>query len=254
MRTSLRIGMSLILTLAIPLLAHADFAVSFGASWDGASLQEVLDAEYGIGVINAATDYEGYLAGDADPPYWLDSGVEGFIVREIAGWHNTNVMGWYVEDLLGAPPIDGVDDGVIFTGPMVEGNTAIVTFPGGVTQFGFYLDPQGPGDGGAHARHPEVHYTNRFYNDIGTNGSTTYHAPLDGDPQCLVYNITHLRNGVQTYVLAWEDIDSGAEIVPAYDFYKTDNDYQDLVVEITAISVVKTEQSSWGKLKSLYED
>jgi hypothetical protein len=234
--------------------AQADFVVAWGVSWDGVSLQEVLDAEYGFGVIDAATDYEGYLAGDADPPYWEDLGLDGVVIREIAGFQNTNVMGWYAEDLLGAPIIDGVDDGVVFTGPMAEGQQIVISFPGGVTQFGFYLNPQGGGDGGANAPEPEMHFTNRAYNDIGPNGAGTIHAPLDGDPQCLIYNITHLRNGVKTYVLAWEDLDSGSEITPAYDWFTTDNDYQDLVVEVTAISVVRTEESSWAQIKSLYDN
>jgi hypothetical protein len=252
-RTLLRIGIAFSLTLALASLAHADFVVPFGVSWEAISLQDVLDAEYGIGTIDAATDYEGYLVGDADPPYWEDLGLDGVIIREIAGFQYTNVMGWYEEDLLGAPAIDGVDDGVIFTGPMAPGAQVILTFPGGITQFGFYLNPQGAGGGGAYAPEPEVHFTNRFYNDIGPSGAGTIHAPTDGDPQCLVYNITHLRNGVKTYVLAWEDLDSGAAIAPAYAWDKTDNDYQDLVVEITAISVVRTQDSTWAQIKSLYD-
>jgi hypothetical protein len=247
--------------LAFPLVsllfatpALGDFAVSFGVSWDSISLQSVLDAEYGVGVIDAATDYEGYLPGDADPAYWEDLGVDGLIIREIAGFQNQNVFGWYKETLAGAPVIDGVDDGIIFTGPMAQGSIANVVFPGGTTQFGFYLNPNGPGAGGNFAQEPEHHFTNRFYNDIGPTGSGALHVPLDGDAQVLIYNITHLRGGVPTFVLAWEDIDSGCAIAPAYHWDFTDNDYQDLVVEITAISTVKSQDSSFGSIKSLYRD
>ena len=241
------------LTFAAPALA--DFTVSFGGvSWDSISLQSVLDAEYGAGVINAATDYEGYLPGDADPAYWEDLGFDGLIIREIAGFQNQNTMGWYKETLAGAPAIDGIDDGVIFTGPMAQGQMASVSFPGGTTQFGFYLNPNGTGDGGNNALEPELHFTNRSYNDIGPNGSGALHAPLDGDPQGLIYNITHLRGGVPTFIIAWEDIDSGSEISPVYHWDKTDNDYQDLVVEITAISTVKSEDTSFGSIKALYRD
>lgn len=247
----------LALSLVVSLLAApalADFAVSWGSSWDGIALQSVLDTEYGAGVINAATDYEGYLLGDADPAYWEDLGVDGLIIREIAGFQNTNVMGWYKETLAATPAIDGVDDGVIFTGPMAAGSVANVVFPGGTTQFGFYLNPQGPGDGGAYAPEPEKHFTNRSYNDLGTNGGGATHAPFDGDAQALVYNISHLRGGVPTFIVAWEDLDSGSIVAPAYDWWRTDNDYQDLVVEITAISTVQTEDASFGAIKALYRN
>jgi hypothetical protein len=244
-----------LVVLAVTAPAVADFPVAFGpTSWDSVPLQSVLDAEYGAGVINAATDYEGYLSGDADPAYWEDLGVDGLIIREVAGFQNTNIMGWYKETLSSAPAIDGVDDGVIFSGPMAQGATASVIFPGGTTQFGFYLNPNGSGSGGNNAPEPEIFFTNRFYNDIGPNGSGTLHDPLDGDPQALVYNISHLRGGVPTYVLCWEDLDSGSEISATYHWDKTDNDYQDLVVEITAVSTVDNEDASFGSIKALYRD
>jgi len=180
------------------------------------------------------------------------AGVDGFIIREIAGFRNRNTMGWYEETLAGAPVIDGVDDGVVFDGPMSQGQSTTLTFPGGITQFGFYLNPNGPQDGGGNAPEPEMFFTNRFYNDLGPDGSGANFAPFDGDPQCLVYNITHLRNGVPTFLLAWEDLDYGSEIAPSYHWSKTDNDFQDLVVEISAISTVRTTSNSFGQVKSLF--
>ena len=47
---------------------------------------------------------------------------------------------------------------------------------------------------------------------------------------------------------------AGAELSTTYDECKTDNDYNDLVVRITASSPVKTETSSWGQVKSLFQD
>ena len=250
---SIRKGLPVLFTLLVVAApARADFPVTWGTSWDGVSLQDVLDTEYGPGVINSLTDYEGYLAGDADPAYWEDLGVDGFIIREIAGFSNKNTMGWYQETLAGTPVIDGVDDGVVFDGPMSQGQVAMLTFPGGVTQFGFYLNPNGSLDGGGNAPEPELFFTNRFYNDLGPNGGGSPHAPFDGDPQCLIYNITHLRSGVPTFVLAWEDLDYGSQIAPSYHWDKTDNDYQDLVVEISAISTVKTTASSFGQVKALF--
>ncbi|MFH2054001.1 MAG: hypothetical protein ABIK96_16210 [bacterium] len=136
--------------LALPVLAGA-FEVTWGSSWDNVPLQTVLDNEYGPGAIEAATDYEGYLAGDADPAYWLD-------------------------------------------------------------------------------------------------------ASIDGDPQCLVYNITHLNGGIPTFVLAWEDLDYGSAIAPSYAWDKTDNDFQDIVVEIQALSPVPSESETWGGVKALFRD
>ena len=78
------------------------------------------------------------------------------------------------------------------------------------------------------------------------------HAPTGGDPQALIFNITHLRNGVPTYVIAWEDIDSGSPLRDTYAPGFTDNDYNDLVVEIRANSPVKTEEATWGELKSRF--
>lgn len=250
MRSFLTLTLLLVPAVA---LATSPFPISMGTSWDGISLQAVLDAEYGVGVIDVMTDYEGYLAGDADPAYWEDFDLDGMIVREIAGYADTNVMGWYAETLSSAPAIDGVDDGVVFTGPMSPGATAFVVFPAGLTRFGLYLNPNGPGNSG-NAAEPEIFFSNRFYNDIGPNGAAAAQAPFDGDVQCLVFNITHLNNGVPTYVIAWEDLDSGAQITPTYTSYGTDNDYNDLVVEIRADSPVPTESTSWSKMKALYQN
>ena len=212
------------------------FEVVFGASWDGISLQQILDTEYGVGVIDVATDYEGARCGDAETPYWLDDSVDGWIVREVADFAPTNVLGWYAEELTGAPSIDGIDDGVIFDGSAGEGGTAFVGLTG-PTRFGLYLNPNGAGDG-TNAPEPEAFFTNRFYNDEGVDGSGVVHAPESGDPQALIFNITHLRNGVPTYVVAWEDIDSGSPLAPSYEAGFTDNDFNDLVVEIRANSPV----------------
>lgn len=232
--------------------AAARFDVTFGNSWDGIPLQQILDDEYGVGAVDAATDYEGYRAGDADPPYWVDAGLNGVLVREIAGFSSQNTLGWYEEDLVARPIIDDFGDGVVFDGSLEAGATAGITFPGGVTRFGFYLNPNGTGDSN-HAPEPELFFTNRFHNDLGPDGSgPPPHAPLDGDPQCLVYNVTHLNQGVPTYVLAWEDLDYGGPLTATYSG-GTDNDFNDLVIEVSADSPVPAVASSWGRVKALYE-
>ena len=133
-----------------------------------------------------------------------------------------------------------------------SGATTTVVFPGGLTRFGFWLNPNGDQAGGAHAPEPELFFTNRFYNDLGPAGGGGTNAPLDGDVQCLVFNISHLRGGVPTYILAWEDLDYGAPISPSYDWATTDNDYNDLVIEIQAISPVAVEQVSLGSVKAMF--
>ena len=212
------------------------FPVTLGPSWDGISLQQILDTEYGPGTLDVTTDYEGAQCGDAQTPYWLDDAVDGWIIREVADFAPSNVLGWYAETLGGPPLIDGVDDGVIFDGSGSEGETAFVGLPG-PTRFGLYLNPNGRDDG-TNAPEPEIFFTNRTYNDIGPDGSGAIHAPDGGDPQALIFNITDLRDGVPTYVVAWEDIDSGSELRDTYAPGYTDNDFNDLVVEIQASSPV----------------
>ncbi len=240
----------------ISLLAGAGAAsampVVIGNSWDSIPLQQILDNRYGTGVINVATDYEGHNPGDADPPYWQDTSVGGLIIREIAGYANNNTMGWYAETLSGRPVIDGIGDGVIFSGAMSAGATTAIAFPNGLTRFGFWLNPNGGGDSGAWAPEPEKFFTNRFYNDIGTTGAGATHAPTDGDVQCLVFNISHLYNGVPTYIVAWEDLDYGSPVTAAYSSTSTDNDFNDLVVEIQAASPVPVQSESWGSVKALF--
>ena len=243
------VALALLCTVAAPASA---FDVTFGASWDGPSyeLQVVLDDYLGAGVVDAATEYEGYLPGDAVVPYWFDSLVDGIVVREIAGNRDTNILGWYVEDEAGIPLIDGVDDGVILSGTENPGETVFVDF-GAPTKFGLYLNPNGTGDSN-NAPEPELFFANRFYNDIGPDGSGAVHAPFDGDAQALIYNVSAFR-GYPSYIVAWEDLDSGAAIQPAC-CTGTDNDYNDLVIEISAQSPVRTEVTSWGAVKTLYED
>ena len=86
------------------------------------------------------------------------------------------------------------------------------------------------------------------------HGSGAIHPPFDGDVQCLIFNITHLRGGVPTYVVAWEDNDSGSPLSDSWSPTTTDNDFNDLVVEISAFSPVKVEDTSWGEIKSRYDD
>lgn len=248
---------SLLLLLSLAPSAHAVFDVAWGSSWDGVPLQDIIDdflstqfpGSYNPGDIDVFTNYEGYLPGDADlspKPYWEDSEFDGLLVQELAGYDDRNTFGWYE---IGFPDIDGFNDGVIFDGPASPGATATVTFAA-PTQFGFWLNPNGELDSRG-APEPEIFYTDRTLNDIGPDGSGTIHGPENGDPQCLIYNVSYLY-GRPAYILAWEDLDYGLEVSGTAGAHYTDNDFNDMVVLILASSPVPTDSSSWGQIKSLY--
>lgn len=238
----------LALALAAP-AARAQVPVVFGTTWDGAgnSLQDIVDARYGPGMIDVATDYIGHDAGDPDPFGWTDLQFDALLVREIAGNANQNVVGWYKED--GAMPvIDGVDDAVVFNGPDGAGTARFIVFPV-PTAFGFYMNPNGPG-GATNAPEPEKFFTNRLFNDRGPDGSGAVHAPLDGDVQALVFDISAIVGVPNSWLVCFEDLDSGAQPGPCC--ATTDNDFNDFVFEVQAIGTTDAKAISFGKLKSIY--
>ncbi len=222
--------------------------VVFGQSWDGPAktLQKIVDARYGVGAINVTTDYMGAHASDPDPWFWFGNQLSALIVKEVAGNADYNVVGWY-EETGTMPVIDGVGDGVIFSGTASSGATAFVTFDHPMTRFGFYLDPNGPLDV-PWAPQPEKFYTNRFYNDRGPNG-TAIHAPWDGDVQALIYDVSRFTQP-NTWLVCFEDLDSGSNPAPCC--YPTDNDYNDFVFEVTAFGATPTIPMTFGALKAKY--
>lgn len=223
--------------------------VVLGQSWDGPSgnLQSIVDNAYGPGVINMATDYVGAHPGDLDPWFWVGDQVSTYLVREIAGNANRNILGWYLETGT-KPVIDGIDDGVVFDGPSGAGASSIIYLPAPMTKFGFYLNPNGPLDA-INAPEPELFFTNRFYNDPGPDGSGAIHAPYGGDMQALVFDISDYA-GPNTWLVCFEDVDSGANPGPCC--ATTDNDFNDFVFEVTAFGATPTSKVTFGALKSKY--
>lgn len=215
--------------------------VQLGTSWDGTSLQDILDLEYGVGAIDASADYLGTGCASPLPALWFDTTVASWTVREVASSGVANEFGWHVEDF--APTaLDSVKSGVLFSG--VHGTNMFV-LPTGTTRLGFYMNPNGEGDA-TNAPEPELFYLNRHRNDAGPAGGGDLRPPEGGDPQCLVFDVTSLRGGVPTFVLAWEELDYGSPLSVTPDSLSTDNDFQDLVVEIqveTPIPVV------WAQLE-----
>lgn len=229
--------------------ALAAHAVVFGQSWDGAAnrLQALLDNTYGVGAIDVETDYIGHDAGDIDPWFWVDSSFRSFLVREVAGNADYNVLGWYEESET-RPVIDGVNDGVVFDGPSGAGTTTVITFSKPMTKFGFYLDPNGPGDI-PFAPQPERFWTNRRFNDPGPNG-TAIHAPFDGDVQALVFDISTIVGVPNTWLVCFEDLDSGLQ--PSACCASTDNDFNDLIFEVQAFGATPAAPLTFGQLKKIY--
>jgi hypothetical protein len=237
--------------LSAPAPAATPLGVVFGTSWDGApnDLQHIVDARYGIGHIDVRHDYMGARAGDPDPWFWVGSEVSALFVRAIAGNANRNVLGWYIEPETMAPPvIDGVDDGVIWSSAPSVNTSKIVSFDRPARKYGFYLDPNGPADA-PNAPQPERFYTNRFYNDAGPGGAGALHAPLDGDVQALVFDVSAWTQP-NTWLVCFEDVDSGPDPAPCC--VGTDNDFNDLLFEVHALGATPTQVVSFGALKMRY--
>ena len=241
--------LSVVATVCLTSPAQAVVPLVMGQSWDGPSnsLQNIVDAVYGAGKINVATDYIGAHPGDIDPWFWVDNSLSALLIKEVAGNADRNILGWYMEDFH-PPVIDGVDDGVIFDGPASQGATKIVVFPHPMSKFGFYLNPNGL-QGVINAPEPEKFFTNRKYNDLGPDGSGAIHPPFDGDVQALVYDVSRWTRP-NTWLVCFEDLDAGANPAPCC--YPTDNDYNDLVFEVTAYGATPTRPLTFGALKARY--
>lgn len=231
-------------------VAHAVVPVRFGNSWDGpcCNLQSIVDARYGPGVVDVTTDYLGAADGDPDPWFWVADRINALLIREVAGNSNRNTVGWYLEEF-SYPIIDGFGDGIMFDGRDVAGDSIIVQFDAPTSRFGFWLDPNGP-NGAVNAPQPERFFTNRHYNDPGPDGTRVLHQPYGGDVQALVFDLTALR-GVPTWLVCFEDTDSGA--MPGDPGQSlTDNDFNDVVFEITALGATPARPMTFGSLKLLY--
>jgi hypothetical protein len=224
---------------------------TFGVSWDGAAndLQHIVDVYTGVpGAINVTTDYMGAHDGDLDPWFWIGTNVPALLVTEVAANKDLNTLGWYLENG-GDPRVGFVPGGVVFSGPQGNGATTVITFPSGVAKFGFSLDTHhlvNTATGTAN----EVFYTNRHFNDAGPFGQGALRAPLDGDVQALVFDVSQWKGKPNTWLVCFEDLDAGQAIQPCCT--GTDDDYNDFVFEISALGATPTTTLSFGALKALY--
>lgn len=232
--------------------AHAvsPVGVVMGTTWDGPGqeLQGIVDTYLGApGLVNVHTDHVGAHVGDLDPWFWAATSFPTLLITEVAGNANTNELGWYRETFA-RPVLDGIDDGLLFIGGQGGGANAFISFPSGLNKFGFYLDthtvvatPSGP--------QAQIFFTNRFLNDIGPSGFPATHSPANGDVQALVFDVSQWK-GANTWLVCFEDVDSGRPIGPCCD--NTDNDFNDLVFQITAAGATPTQGMSFGALKATY--
>lgn len=232
--------------------------VTIGISWDGPqhTLQKIVDSLYGVGAINVTTDYIGAHAGDLDPWFWVGDHFPAMLITEMAGNKNRNILGWYTDtgvDHASPPPAiynDNIHDGVVFNGPASAGASSVISLPHAMTKFGFYLNPNG-GAGVVNAPPPEKFWTNRFYNDIGPDGSGALHPPYDGDVQALIFDLSNIVHQANTYLVCFEDLDSGAMPGPQC-CAQTDDDYNDMVFEVTALGATPVMTMTFGDLKLKY--
>ena len=241
----------LLFTIALALApspAPAEIQVVFGESWDppGRSLQEIVDERYGAGRLDVRRDYKGARPTDIDPFFWLDDRFSAFIVREVAGYATANIVGWYAETG-GVPVIDGINDGVVFRGSNGSGDRIGLVFPSSF-RWGFYLDPNGTSPS-LNAPQGEYFFTNRLINDRGANGAGALHEPLDGDVQALIFDVSAWTQP-NTWLVAFDDLDTG--VTPGPCCSTTDNDYNDFVFEITALSPTPLLPVTFGAIKQRY--
>ena len=237
--------------LAAPLMATTAHAVSpipvtFGATWDAptSTLQNIVDAYIGSpGALDVTTDFIGAHVGDLDPWFWVGNSFPALMISEVAGNANINTLGWYKETGL-KPVLDGIDDGIVFTGSQGQNANVLIVFPAPMTRFGFFLDPQ-PANSGPH----QVFFSNRFYNDIGPLGAGAIHSPTDGDVQALVFDVSRWK-GSNTWLVCFEDLDSGRAITSCCS--GTDDDYNDMVFQVSALGATPAQTISFGELKTRF--
>jgi hypothetical protein len=125
------------------------------------------------------------------------------------------------------------------------------------------------GHGNEHARGPwKKFFTNRKLNDCGPDGRGAVHAPFDGDVQALVFDVSRWA-GTDTWLVCFEDRDSGAtpdrEVVGADSdddeerdgdarrrCRASDNDYDDVILEVGAEGATPARALTFGALKLIY--
>lgn len=244
------VGSALALILAAaPVSATSPVHVVMGPSRDGSfhDLQRKIDHLVGPGRVRVSSDYLGAHPGDPDPWFWVNSGTNAIAITLVDRKSPHAVIGWYEENG-SVPIIDGVGDGVVLDDWRLKHLRAVVRIPRSVTRFGFYIEHTGgyeSGDDGFSYRY----FTNRFLNDTGPYGRGEEHAPLGGDVQMLIYDVSRWL-GSNTWVVAAEYSDSGSKV--GHGHGESDNDFSDIVFTVTGLGATPTMGMSFGRVKALF--
>ena len=246
-----RVLPSIVMCLAGAGPAIAGAQAVFGDSWSGPGdkLQTIVDATYGVGVIDVRNDYLGARPGGPDRIVWTRSGWPMMTVREIAGAALRPNAGWYVETGDGsARLIDRVNDGPLFGNHTGDRPTSLLLLQIGGREVGFYLHTADAGSGLG----PRTFFTNRSFNDAGPGGAGALHEPMEGgDIQALIFDVSAWTRSF-TWLVCFESRDSGAQ--PGACCATTDNDFADYVFEVRAEATTPTVARSIGGLKVRYRD
>jgi len=274
MRNSARLG--LVLCAAVlcgqATAVRAQIPVDFGGH--SHELQDLVDHRYGKHRIKVLNDYIGARGGDTDPWCWTNGQVGALTIRLLRVGSHQDAVGWYLEN--GSQPILPEGGGMLFGERCRAGQEAAVWFKRGGASMGFYVDAEkkkgrraDDDDDAPEAGNRERFYTNRLLNDAGPGGAGATHPPFDGDVQALVFDVSHLT-GKPTWLVCFEDRDSGGRPTRTYrdaadeddpedepeemehGRRTADNDYFDVVFEVTTDTYTPVHPITFGALKLRY--
>jgi hypothetical protein len=239
-----------LLVTALPALAGSPVSVTIGPSRDGVlhDLQRVIDKRFGPGRLDVRASFLGARAGDPDPWMWTRVPGKNIVLTLLEKKFPSGSVGWYSERGI-APRLDGTDNGLVLDRARLNAMPTTLRIPSTVARFGFYVARESGGtaiDGDAESY---TYFSNRMLNDIGPHGAGAIHAPYDGDPQMLVYDLGRLV-APDTWLVACEYSDTGRPMGVADG--QSDDDYSDIIFMISGVGVTPTDKTSFGRLKALF--
>ena len=239
-----------LLVAAIPAHAVSPVPVIMGPSRDGDlhDLQHKVDRLVGFGRIDVSRDFVGAHPGDPDPFCWVNRGTRDVVVQVLDCKTRHMVIGWYDESG-GRPVIDGIDDGLIINDWRSRRTRGVVRVPANVTRYGFFVDSDEEDSRDSNHSGRYRFFTNRLFNTPGFLGRGAEHAPFDGDPQFLIYDVSPWL-GPDTWLVACEYSDSGRRVGFGND--DSDNDYADILFLVGGVGVTPTRATTFSSVKALF--
>jgi len=158
---------------------YNESTIDFGESWDGSNYEiDVVLNEIGEDIIKdnglESINFKlvnGYVDSKET---WSGFGVNNILIKEIAGYADTNIFGWYEKS-------DPYNYNTIFEGNDSAENSYELDFDE-FTNFGFYIHANGDSE-------------NTFYSE---------HSLNSGRHQVAIFEILEIPN---RYILGWEDLD-----------------------------------------------